>query len=173
MKLQFFPNIKLTIEPIPESTWGISLANLLPREIWDCLRHEVYDNFNYTCAICGTRERQLQCHEKWSYNDRLKIQKLVGFQCLCLDCHYIKHWGRTVATAHKEDDKEIIPYLTKHFCRVNKCTPSAFSLYKVEIGSISQGRSKHEYKVDFGKFNPSNVELVWIKRSETKRSAKK
>ena len=160
--------MKLTIEPIPESTWGTSLANLLPSSIWDELRREVYEGFDYTCAICGAVDKQLHCHEKWSYDDKANMQKLVGFQCLCVDCHSIKHWGRTVAEAHKSGDTNILVELTKHFCKVNNCTSDAFSLYKVEIGNLSQSRNRRRYKVNFGKFRPDLVESVWRKRKGLK-----
>ena len=164
MRLSFFPNMKLTIEPIPESTWGVSLANLLPEPIWNDLRREVYETFNYTCAVCDTKDRQLHCHEVWKYDDKTRIQKFTGFRCLCTYCHSIKHWGRTVAEAHKNKDAAILVTLTKHFCRVNNCTTSAFSLYKVEVGNVAQSRNKHKYKVDFGRFRPDRVEAVWQKR---------
>ena len=156
--------MKLTIEYIPESTWGISLAKLLPPSIWDDLRREVYEGFNYACAVCGATDKQLHCHEKWGYDDKKKVQRLVGFQCLCVDCHSIKHWGRTVAVAHKNKDSSTLARLTKHFCRVNNCSVDAFSLYKVEVGNISQGRNRSKYKVDFGKFRPDLVEGIWEKR---------
>ena len=166
MRLKFYPNMKLEIEPIPESTWGVSLANLLPPPIWDELRRDVYDKFDYTCAICTTTDKQLHCHEKWSYDDKARIQKLVGFQCLCVDCHSIKHWGRTVAEAHKNKDSDTIVRLTRYFCKINNCTLDAFSLYKVEIGNIMQRRNRHKYKVDFGKFRPDLVIEVWKKQKE-------
>lgn len=153
--------MKLTIESIPESTWGVSLANLLPPPIWNDIRREVYEGFNYACAICEATDKQLHCHEKWSYDDRKRIQRLVGFQCLCVDCHSIKHWGRTVAEAHKNKDSTILIELTKHFCKVNNCTTAAFSLYKVEVGNVAQERNRHKYQVDFGKFRPDLVEKVW------------
>ena len=164
MRLSFFPNMKLTIEPIPESTWGVSLANLLLEEVWDALRREVYEGFDYTCAICGAKDKKLHCHEKWSFDDKARVQKFVGFQCLCVDCHAIKHWGRTVAEAHKSKNLEEIVRLTAHFCEVNKCSKSAFSLYKVEVGSTTQVRSGHKYRVDFGKFRPDLVEKAWQER---------
>lgn len=155
--------MKLTIEPIPESTWGKSLANLLPPPIWNDLRQEVYEAFDSACAICGATDKELHCHERWAYDDKNCIQRLVGFQCLCVDCHNIKHWGRTVAEAHKNGDQETIVRLTEHFCRVNNCNRSAFSLHKVEVGNIAQERNRHKYRVDFGKFSPANVEAVWRK----------
>jgi len=160
--------MKLEIEPIPESTWGISLANLLPPPVWNDLRKEVYEGFNYTCAICKATDKQLHCHERWSFDDKNRIQKLLGFQCLCVDCHSIRHWGRTVAEAHKNGDSEILVRLTKHFCDVNDCTTAAFSLYKVEIGDMMQKRNKHKYRVDFGKFRPDLVEEIWRQQKKNK-----
>lgn len=156
--------MKLELEPIPESTWGTSLAQLLPPPVWDDLRREVYEAFDHTCALCGATNKQLHCHEKWSYDDKERIQRLAGFQCLCVDCHDIKHWGRTVAVAHRDGNTERIAILTKHFCEVNSCTIKVFTLHKVEVGDLSQKRNRHKYKVDFGKFRPDLVEEVWKKQ---------
>lgn len=164
MKLSLSSELKLTIEPIPESTWGMSLAHLLPQEIWDILRREVYEGFHHTCAICGAQDKQLHCHEKWTYDDRKRIQKLLGFQCLCVDCHNIKHWGRTVAVALERKDQDTISRLTAHFCKVNNCSKSVMDLHKVEVGNQIQKRGKYQYKVDFGKFRPDLVEKVWRKQ---------
>ena len=166
MRLRLLSGIRLEIEPIPESTWGTSLANLLPGPIWDDLRREVYTAFGHACAVCGATDRQLQCHERWSFDDKKKVQKLVGFQCLCSDCHRVKHWGRTVAEAHRNGDVEAIPRLAEHFCRVNSCSTDAFSLHKVEVGDIAQKRSRHRYTVDFGAFRPDLVEVVWLRRKK-------
>lgn len=164
MRLRFTPVMKLELELIPESTWGKSLAQLLPREVWDDLRREVYDAFNHTCAVCGTTDKQLHCHEIWKFDDKKHIQYLVGFKCLCVDCHDVKHWGRTVAEAHKNGNSGRLVYLTKHFCKVNNCNEKVFMLHKVEIGDISQMRNRHRYTVNFGKFRPDLVEAIWKKQ---------
>ena len=161
MRLRFTPVLKLELELIPESTWGKSLAQLLPKEVWDDLRREVYAIFNHTCAICGATDKQLHCHEKWEFDDKNHIQRLVGFVCICVDCHDIKHWGRTVAEAHKNGDSEKLVRLTKHFCEVNKCSEKVFTLHKVEVGDIAQKRSRYRYTVDFGKFRPDLVVKIW------------
>jgi len=161
VRLRFTPVLKLELELIPESTWGKSLAQLLPKEVWDDLRREVYEAFAHKCAICGTADKQLHCHERWEFDDKKHIQRLAGFQCLCVDCHNIKHWGLTVVVAHRDNTPEKLVYLTKHFCEVNNCSEKVFTLHKVEIGSISQERSRHKYKVDFGVFRPDLVEKIW------------
>jgi len=154
----------LEIEPVPELNWHISLANLLPKPVWDKLRREVYTKFNYTCCICGRTDTRVNCHEKWLYDDMKKIQKLQGFQCLCDDCHNIKHWGRTVALAHKgELSINYLSLLTNHFCKINGCSISQFMEHKVVVGNLHQKRSKKRYKVDFGEFHPDRVIEIYSK----------
>lgn len=155
-----FRKLKLTIEPVPECNWGISLAQLLPRPIWNDIRHEVYSRFDYTCGVCKTTSRRLHCHERWNYDDRARIQKLAGFQCLCEDCHDIKHWGRSQSVY----DSARLLFLTEHFCKVNSCTAASFSLYQAEIRSMMRKRGKYRYKIDFGSLSPDIIVKVWKKR---------
>ena len=154
--------LKLAIETIPEGSWGKSLANLLPRPVWDTLRREIYTRARYRCSICEEVNEQLHCHEVWKYDDRGRVQTLVGFRCLCSSCHMVKHWGRTVAeTLAGNLPQDTIGRLTKHFCEVNQCTVGGFEAHKVLMGAIWQKRSRHHYKVDFGLFKPEVVVKEW------------
>ena len=161
--------LKLGIELVPESSWHMSLANLLPKPVWDTLRREVYLEFNYTCAICSETNCRMNCHEVWRYDDKKHIQYLKGFQALCDACHSIKHWGRTVALVHEGKLPETyLAELTEHFCKVNGCTVEFFANYRVEIGNLSQKRSKHKYIINFGRFTPEKVIEVWRKKQGLK-----
>ena len=155
----------LTIETIPQRSFGISLANLLPKPVWDTIRREVYAKAHYTCEICGAMDVQLHCHEVWSYTSKKPyIQKLVELKCICKDCHSIKHWGHTVGMVHEgKEPKSYLAELTEHFCRVNNCDSVQFDLHKVIMGAVSDERNKHEYKIDRGAFNPKRIEQVWLK----------
>jgi hypothetical protein len=156
--------MKLEIEPILVANWGISLAQLLPPPVWDSIRKEVYEAYRYTCALCGEMGRRLECHEKWLYDDRKKIQKLSGFQCLCPNCHKIKHWGRTYTLAKKSKDGELIESLIKHFCEVNSCSRKDFEEHKLLVLRKAKQRAKYRYRVDFGAFEPRRVTEVWLKK---------
>lgn len=161
--------MKLELELIPEGSWGKSLARLLPRPVWDTLRREVYQRFNYTCAICGNIGVRVNCHEVWRFEDRKHLQHLADFQCLCDDCHNIKHWGRTVALVHEGQlPQDYLLTLTRHFCEVNNCTEEDFGLHKVEMGNLWGRRSRHRYTIDFGKFEPERVITAWRKRQDHK-----
>ncbi len=150
--------LKLTIEPIPEKNWHNSLAHKLPKPVWDKLRREVYEGFNRTCIVCGTTNKVLHCHESWVYNDKRHTQFLKGFQCLCEDCHNVKHWGRTVVMVQKREfPSTYIQTLTEHFCKVNNCYLDDFNAHKVEVGAKLQERNRHTYIIDFGKFSPEKL----------------
>jgi len=157
-------DLKLQLELIPERQWGLSLANLLPKPVWDTLRKEIYWSAGYTCCICGATNCRVNCHESWTFDDKKRIQYLKEFQCLCDDCHLIRHWGRTVAETLKGTlPQDTIKKLTFHFCEVNQCTIEDFERHKVEAGELWQRRSRHNYRIDFGLFKPEVVIKEWRK----------
>jgi len=157
--------LKLTMEPILTQNWHKSLANLLPKPVWDTVRRDCYKEFNYLCAICGEGDIQCHCHEVWTYDDKKHIQFLKGVQCLCPDCHNIKHWGRLVNEVHSGKlSLSELNRLAQHFCRVNKCSMEAFEQHKLEVFTLREKRDRHTYKIDWGKLSPERVEKEWLKR---------
>ncbi len=155
--------LRLELELIPEGSWHKSLANLLPKPVWDKVRREVYAEFRYTCSICGAEGVRVNCHESWKFDDKKHIQFLKGFMCLCDDCHSIKHWGNTVNRVHKgELPKNYLNELTEHFCRVNKCLPAVFEAHKVAMGTLYQKRSRYVYRIDFGNLGPDSIVKEWM-----------
>ena len=150
---------------VPSASWGISLAHLLAKPIWDEVRRECYRNALYICEICTATNTQLHCHEQWEYDDRKHTQFLKALVCLCKDCHDIKHWGRTVACINDGTiPRERFAELTLHFCRVNNCTPKDFLDHKVDVGNLWDKRSKTKYKIDFGKLSPEAITEEYNRR---------
>lgn len=142
-------NFKLSVELVPEKSWGKSLAQLLPKKDWDILRKKTYRRYNWTCLICDAYGVRVNCHEKWEYNDKLKKQILVGLICLCDDCHNIKHWGRTIHALHEGTlTQKYIDKLRQHFCKVNKCTEADMIKHIVEAGDKNMKRGHSRYKID-------------------------
>ena len=77
-------------------------------------------------------------------------------------CHKIKHigfWCYTVdgrklmekAGLTRED-------LINHFCKVNNCTREEFEKHEEEAFKIWRERSKYEWKIDLGKYDPNKKE---------------
>lgn len=152
----------LELEPIPESTWGQSLAQILPQSIWDTVRKDVYKEANYQCATCGAINVVVHAHEVWKYDDKRKVQKLVDIRCTCEDCHNINHMGRTIAMAHKGKlPMDYIEQLKNHFCTVNNCSMDDYSHHSIEVNRISLKRSKKKYSIDWGMFEPQKIIERW------------
>lgn len=159
--------LKLTLELVPVSTWGQSLAQLLPQPVWDTVRREVYSNAGYQCEVCDTRGVVLHAHEIWEYDDRKRVQKLVGFICLCEDCHAIKHWGRTTAMANAGKlPRDYVEELKKHFCKVNNCSRDDFENHVVQSMAMSHKRNRKIYKIDWGIFHPEKIKDRWRKQAK-------
>ena len=163
----------LTIDAIPPNNWGENLHKYLSPEVWDALRREVYAHFDWTCAACGATEVEVHCHEEWKFDDKRYRQKLLGFLCLCQDCHSIKHWGRT-SRLHKEgrlSTKEI-ERLKRHFCLVNGVTSSFFDSYLNLVAKQIRIRNSNEYKLSWGKFSPRRITEIWINLKKGKDQKK-
>ena len=139
--------LKLKIEPIPQFTWGFSLANKLPKEEWDELRQKVYRDANYECEICGATNRTLFCHEVWDFDLKKGIQRLVRLECCCEMCSDVHHYGRSKMVK----PASYLQKLVDHWCKVNKKTRRDFSLYEKEIRDINYKRVDIPWVVKVGR----------------------
>jgi len=142
--------MKLTAELVPETAWGKSLYNLLPREIWNELREGFIKENGRKCQICGETSGKIYLHEIWNYDDQKHIQKLEGLILLCEMCNRIKHIGHTgiLADEGKLDYDEVV----NHFCKVNNCSKKEFYEHVDNAFKIWEKRSQHQWKQDFGEY---------------------
>lgn len=165
------PNLNLNIDLIPKTSWGASLSNSLTKESWDSIRKPIVLAHNNRCQICGLKGktlsnsiRDVDTHELWSYSkisDPIKIQKLVGFMCLCSSCHLMFHLGfadvikkqevtiKRLKMLEKKDDKEIQLKISKIF-------------------NVWNERSKHEWMLDLTilKTKPFKDAIIDIKKTD-------
>ena len=139
--------LKLRIEPIPASTWGISLANKLPKEEWDEIRTRVYRDADYRCQICGATGRTLHAHEVWGFKEDKQIQFLKGLECCCELCHDVHHFGRS----REVKSPSYVDRLIGHWCRVNGKTRMDFIRYEQEIFALNRKRADVQYIVKIGR----------------------
>ncbi len=142
--------LKLSIELVPESCWYKSLRTEMPRRRWDKFRNEVIEASHNACDICGSKDK-LHCHEIWEYDDKKRIQKLVGFQTVCNMCHFVHHIGLASNLAnqgHLDFDAVI-----QHFGKVNKLKKVDFEQHHKEAFALWEKRSKLKWKSDLGKYS--------------------
>ena len=105
---------KLNFELVPEECWRANLRSFFKREDWDKIRRFAYAKAGGRCVICGARGR-LEAHEKWAYDDKKAVQKLVDVIALCHACHEVKHISRTQLMGRGMDAME-------QFMKVNHCS---------------------------------------------------
>jgi hypothetical protein len=84
---------RLSIELVPASASYKNCRQILTKAQWDILSKQVRSAVYDTCEICGNDEGFHDCHEIWFYDDHNSIQKLIGLQSLCKNCHGVKHFG--------------------------------------------------------------------------------
>jgi hypothetical protein len=142
--------LRLEIELVPSTSWYSNLRKYISNHDWDRIRKKAYADANYKCEICGEKG-QLHCHEKWNYDDEKRIQRLEGFEALCVNCHMIKHAGFSMYT---EEGKKRFnrDELIAHFCKVNNCDRNYFIRHETEAFKIWAKRSQYQWKVDLGEY---------------------
>lgn len=141
--------LKLTIELVPSTLWYDNLRKHISEGEWDKIRKRTYAEYGYRCGICEA-EGRLNCHEKWIYNDKKKIQKLVGFIPLCDMCHHVKHIGLAgkLASEGKLDYEKVI----ERFMKVNNCGKKIFEKHRERAFDEWGKRSQHKWHVDLAEY---------------------
>lgn len=139
--------LKLELEPVPASSWGISLANKLPKKEWDRLRREAYQAANYQCMICGALGSRLNAHERWVFNDKKRVQQLKELVCCCDLCHDVCHFGRSLQVY----SKQYVAKLVRHWCTVNGRSVKDFKVHELETRELNRKRADKFYTVKVGR----------------------
>ncbi len=121
---------------------------MLPSQ-WDTLRKQVYARHGHQCSICGAAG-PLHCHEQWVYDERMHVQKLMGFVALCTLCHLVKHLG--LAGVLVRQGKLDFERVVRHFMIVNGCDRQTFEAHRRATFREWQERSEHEWLVDLGAY---------------------
>jgi hypothetical protein len=137
---------KLKFEMIPEECWRGNLRTLLPPQLWDVIRKEAYARSGHRCAVCGATGR-LEAHERWSYDEKKRLQKLETVVALCKNCHEVVHISRTYLFGRGAEAEE-------HFKKVNGCSQVEYHAALAEANEAYQKRNQIEgWTTDFSWLN--------------------
>ena len=135
--------VRLSIELVPRGAWFRNLRSLLPVEQWNSLRKATYRRVGYRCEIClgkGTRH-PVECHEKWEYDDKHHIAKLIGLYGLCPACHECKHIGLAQVKGRLHQAR-------KHLADVNGVSEDEAAMMIYDAFQVWERRSEHDWDVD-------------------------
>ena len=139
---------KLNFEMVPDCCWCSNLRSILSKEQWAFLRADAKDRANGRCSICGKKTTVLDAHERWSYDEKNKVQKLEDIIAVCKDCHSVIHIGYTQLKGDEERAE-------KHYMKVNKCS---YSEYRAELGKANEEHWRRNQISEWG------LDLSYLKK---------
>ena len=136
----------LELHLIPRSSFGSNLRNQLGRK-WDTLSKKIRSERGFKCDLCRASKKKTHLHEVWEYNEETKIQKLIGFECVCENCHSVHHWG------YSEIQNKNMEFLINHACHVNSCKKKEFEKHIEEASEIWRRRSNIKWTLNIDLMN--------------------
>ena len=147
--------MKLELHLIPQTSFYLNLREFLGTR-WNILSKNIRTYNDFTCQYCNAKKepKNIHLHEVWKFYTEEKIQKLVGFECLCNVCHSVHHWGCSQIKGLNMD------FLAKHACSINDCSLDEWNLYVIECFNEWQERSLIKWNIDISYINNFRLELI-------------
>lgn len=152
-----FGGNELFVDMIPNTSWGSNVRDLIHSTDWDRVRNHIYNRVNHICECCNNNTKEtmtrLDAHERWSYDNKTKIQKLVRIVALCKFCHQTTHYG-LAGIQGKIDEVEThlknVRLFTKNECRQH--ITNACKLFKE--------RCKIKWEIDITLITSNGIKIV-------------
>jgi hypothetical protein len=152
--------IKIAIELVPKNCQFSNVRSTVKTSEWNKLRFYTYEQAEGKCEVCKEKgktqgfKHDIECHEIWEYDDKNKVQRLVGLIALCPKCHNIKHIGRASAMGRQGQCFE-------HMRKVNNWNHLQVVTHMAESYELQKIRSKFIYTLDLSILNeePYNLTL--------------
>lgn len=101
----------------------------------------------------------MEAHERWSYDDKNKIQKLVRIVALCHQCHQSTHMG--LAGIRGKEDEAI-----EHFKSVRGFTDKQLAEHRKCAGELHIKRSKTNWELDISLITNAGINAIQIPKKE-------
>jgi hypothetical protein len=137
--------LRLAIEPVPQSSWYRELGRVFPEAEWKTLREVTLAEAGNRCAICGSAG-PLRVDAAWEYDDRRRLQRLIGFRALCARCWALKNYSFTEESDRQEGIP--LPVLERHFLQVNLCRRATLEAHRREARAVWRRRSRFRWTAD-------------------------
>lgn len=133
----------LFIDLIPRSAWFLNLRSELTFDEWDLVKKKTYQNAHYLCQICGGKgaEHPVECHERWGFDSKRKIQKLISTIALCPACHETTHFGLA-------NERGRFVEARAHLIKVNRWSDNVADQHIREAFTLWESRSKDKWILD-------------------------
>lgn len=146
----------LDLELVPQTCFYANLRTILSKSQWSILSKQIRDQVYNICEICGSDQQPLDCHEKWQYDDKKQIQKLIKMIALCKKCHGVKHFG---FSQMQGKGKEAI----NHFMKINNLTKKQAEQHIEMCFELWAKRSKKKWIVDISYLSNYGIDIKKLK----------
>jgi hypothetical protein len=153
----------LEVEIVPQSSWYKNARDILPESRWRRLSRARSERACHRCEVCDelSLHRRLDLHERWHYDDESGIQRLVGLISLCVNCHAVVHYGRTMV--HGDPDAAFQRLRT-----INGWSDQETDAHIGEVSRVAEQRGQTEWALDVTYIVKAERELFGRKRSRHK-----
>lgn len=147
---------------IPSSCWFTNVRYCITSCDWERVRTYIYERVNYICECCDRDTSKfdnlrMEAHERWSYDDDKKIQKLERLIALCNECHQATHYGLAQLRNRGEEAKEHLRWARK--IRHGKDDEDILSLCLNALDLYIK-RNKIQWELDLSLMTDNGIELV-------------
>ena len=147
---------RLTLELVPSTAHYKNVRQILTKTQWDILSKQVRSAVYDTCEICGNDNGRTDCHETWFYDDHNLVQKLIGLQCLCKNCHGVKHFGFSQIQGKGER-------MLLHFMKINNLNRKDAEEAINKSFEVWKKRSQKQWKLDISILKDYGIDISKIK----------
>ena len=146
-----FGGNELYVDLVPSSCWFKNVRTCVEDAEWEKLRKTIYERVNNVCECCGAKG-SLEAHERWSYDDKNRIQKLERLIALCKNCHLSTHMGYAQTQGLDKQAKQ-------HMQKVTGMSDIELQKHIKEAFVIWKERSENEYSLDISLIENADIKL--------------
>ncbi len=141
----------LFVDLIPKSCWFTNVRKCVHFSDWDRLRIFIYERANNQCECCQSKT-VLDAHERWSFDEKTKIQKLKRIIALCKPCHEATHMGLAQIRGRGDIAKD-------HLGKVNGMSKFEAEYHIKKAFELWDKRNKSNWKLDLSIITNSGIKL--------------
>ena len=148
----------LFVDMVPRSCWFTNVRSCVSQQDWERLRRMVTRRAEQRCEACACeedrdRQRWLEVHERWHYDDANLTQTLRRLICLCSDCHQTTHLGLANIRGHAGE-------ALAHLRAVTGMTSAEVTHHVDAANQLWTARSRRIWTLDLTMLTAAGVTIV-------------
>jgi hypothetical protein len=148
----------LFVDLVPSSCWFTNVRSCVAPRDWERLRRMITRRAGNRCEACGASQdrdarRWLEAHERWTYDERTRVQRLARLICLCTDCHTVTHFGFAQVRG-----LEAVAF--QHLVTVTGLSDTAARRHIADAFALWERRSSVDWSLDLGILTHAGVTVT-------------